>query len=76
MQHMYTRWLAPLALLFLSLAVSAQPSNDECSGALPLTVTTGGAACTFNSINTTGATQSSNPTCTSTSNNDDVSTRT
>ena len=69
---MYTRWLAPLALLFLSLAVSAQPSNDECSGALPLTVTTGGAACTFNSINTTGATQSSNPTCTSTSNNDDV----
>ena len=52
--------------------VAAPPANDECAGAFSIPVSPQG-ACSFTSVSTANALQSTpNPTCTSTSNNDDV----
>lgn len=48
------------------------PANDECSGATNISPTLLGDPCSFTTINTAGATQSANPSCTGISNNDDV----
>lgn len=49
------------------------PSNDDCAGAIPIGVASSQLSCVPTAVNTTSATQSSpNPSCTSTSNNDDV----
>ena len=50
--------------------LAAPPANDECAGALPLA--TSARTCSYTTIDTEGATQSTNPSCTSSSNNDDV----
>ncbi len=49
------------------------PTNDECAGALPISVAVSQDSCTATAVNTSCATQSTpNPGCTSISNNDDV----
>ncbi len=72
-QLMLSGLLMAACLLASSTELAAQPSNNECSQALPLVVSPAGGACNYVRVVTTGATQSSpNPTCTTTRNNDDV----
>jgi hypothetical protein len=54
--------------------VPPPPPNDECAGAIPVTLTLPGTNCVASvAVNTTGATLSPNsPTCASGSNNDDL----
>ena len=63
---------ATFGLCLEANTVAAPPANDDCAGAFAATVAPAGACGSF-PVSTAGALQSTpNPSCTSTSNNDDV----
>ena len=51
---------------------AAPPTNDECADDVPELPVNDFGDCVFTSVNTVGATQSTSPSCTGSSNNDDV----
>jgi hypothetical protein len=63
-----------MGFTFCVQEVPPPPANDDCSGAIPVTLTLPGTLCTGTvQVNTSGATQSvNNPTCASVNSNDDL----
>jgi Secretion system C-terminal sorting domain len=74
MKPFFTSLILSICLFFVAGVVYAQPANDDCAGAITITVQPFGATCAASvAAVTTGATQSAIATsCAPTSSNDDV----